>query len=163
MKKITLYKSAFFTLSRVHSKKNMELEMIVHSPIVNTKYLQNTIQFIEHHCPSVLTTDCFNDSNLPFRIEVKQTEIAHLLEHIVLDELCALEITKGADTAGYSGRTYWNWMREPSGTFHISFDVPKEETAFFQALEKGVQIIENLFLNQKAQRVDITLPAGLSN
>jgi hypothetical protein len=159
MKKTQLYRSPYFTIFRIENKKKLELEMVMNTPIVNTKHLTHTMDFITNHCPNVLKTDCFNDSHLPFRIEVQETEIAHLLEHIILDEWCAQEVSKGAETATYSGNTSWNWLNEPRGTFHISFDLPKEESIFIEALSKASLFIDRLFEANTTQRAASSLPA----
>jgi hypothetical protein len=62
---------------------------------------------------------CYNDGNLTFQREAAATEIAHLLEHLVL-ELQAVTLCG----RGIRGVTYWNWKEEPTGHFHVDVDCP---------------------------------------
>jgi len=62
---------------------------------------------------------CYNEGNLSFQREAASTEIAHLLEHLVL-ELQAVTLCG----RGIRGVTYWNWREEPTGQFHIDIDAP---------------------------------------
>ena len=62
---------------------------------------------------------CYNDGNLSFQREAASTEIAHLMEHLVL-ELQAVTLCG----RGIRGVTYWNWKEEPTGHFHVDVDAP---------------------------------------
>ncbi|MBI3947114.1 MAG: hypothetical protein HY321_14410 [Armatimonadetes bacterium] len=62
---------------------------------------------------------CYNDGNLTFQREAACTEIAHLMEHLVL-ELQAVTLCG----RGIRGVTYWNWKEEPTGCFHVDVDAP---------------------------------------
>lgn len=62
---------------------------------------------------------CYNDGNLSFQREAACTEIAHLMEHLVL-ELQAVTLCG----RGIRGVTYWNWREEPTGQFHVDVDAP---------------------------------------
>ncbi|NLC59413.1 MAG: hypothetical protein GX774_21450 [Armatimonadetes bacterium] len=67
---------------------------------------------------------CFNDGNLSFQREAAATEIAHLMEHLVL-ELQAVTLCG----RGIRGVTYWNWREEPMGQFHVDVDAPHTAVA----------------------------------
>lgn len=62
---------------------------------------------------------CYNDNHQSFQREAASTEIAHLLEHLVL-ELQAVTLCG----RGIRGVTYWDWRQEPTGHFHVDVDAP---------------------------------------
>ncbi len=118
-------------------------------PVVNTSSIPHTVSFLETHAPTVLSTRCFNDLNLAFDKEVKATEVGHLFEHMLLEQLCALKISAGFASAVFNGRTYWNWERDPEGVFHIVIDIGKKEIALLlTALQNTIQLFESLLLGK---------------
>lgn len=142
---LLIYSSPLFTLSMVQSQKNTRLQMQLLVPHVNTRYFPQTMTFLETNYPNVFRTECFNEKNLPFTVEAKATEIGHLFEHIVLEEMVSLKVAAGEYDAVFNGRTDWNWKRDPEGLFHILLDVGKKELALLiQALGKAIHLIESL-------------------
>lgn len=145
MTEVPHYKSDFFSLSIKQGNKTTHIGMHLHVPFVNTSYLPHTKQFLIENYPSVLRTKCFNDKNLPFETEVNETEIGHLFEHILIDELCALKIKSGAKSAIFNGQTSWNWEIDPRGFFKIWVDIGKKEfELLIQGLKKAILLIEQL-------------------
>jgi hypothetical protein len=80
---------------------------------------------------------------LPFAEEVKHTEMAHLFEHILLDQLCQ---EKSAEVdAEYSGQTQWNWNKHPIGSFQVTVGSAKKEERYLAiALNKTINLMEQL-------------------
>lgn len=110
---------------------------------VNTRHIPNITMLLQFHCPTVLTTRCFNERNLPFRQEVKATEIGHLFEHVLLEELCINKIDCGSKAVVFNGRTNWNWVKEPRGLFHITIDASySDQLVFLTALSRTIEIAE---------------------
>lgn len=117
---------------------------------VNTCNLPHTFETLKQLLPSVLYTECFNDEKLPFHEEVKNTEIGHLFEHVLLEYLCQISMTRGFRKVQFSGFTEWNWKRDPKGTFHITIDAGLEIADIFEnAVEKSVKLICLLMQPQK--------------
>lgn len=127
MSKNLSYRSPFFSLKIRQNRKSTAIDMQMTVPFVNTRDLPQTLDFLREKFPSVLKTQCFNESNLPFAAEVKETEIGHLFEHILIDVLCGLKIKRGAKSAELNGNTSWNWIKNPAGSFHIWIDLGKDE------------------------------------
>ena len=129
-------------------KNSARIQMMI-SDSVTTADLPLTFQIIKTFLPSVLTSDCFNDLSLPFHKEIKNTEIGHLFEHILLEYMCQLKIAKGHRSAVFAGKTKWNWEREPMGTFHIHINCkPKDADIFPTALNKTIALMK-MILNSK--------------
>lgn len=130
-------------------------------PIINTNQIPHIVQYLKHAFPSVLTTQCFNDQNLPFSQEVKDTEIGHLFEHILLEELCLLKIQRGSRCATFNGITNWNWVKEPQGTFHIEIDSTyKDADILVEALDKTLKLVEIIIPQNIPQKKKHPLPAN---
>lgn len=146
MRKNRIYSSPYFTLSLTQLTSQTKLHMQVLVPIVNTRHLPHTYTFLEKNFPEVLRTQCFNDLNLPFRKEVKATEMGHLFEHILLVNICQLIVSSGRKKVVVNGVTEWNWMKEPEGVFHILVDIGKKDFNFLvEALKKTIELFERLF------------------
>lgn len=140
LKKLS-YHSPFFDLKIRQTSKVTAIDMQVHGVIVNTTDIPETLEFLKENYPGVLRTQCFNEKNLPFTVEVVQTEIGHLFEHILIDKLCALKIKSGAKSAVFNGTTSWNWQENPYGSFQIWIDIGRND---LELLIEGLKITIDL-------------------
>lgn len=116
------------------------------SPVLNTRSLPSTFVLLEQFLPSIYSCLCFNDSELPFKEEVLQTEVGHLFEHILIEYLCQMKMAAGEDNVSFEGETSWNWYQDKEGTFHIVVRSNNEyESIFEEALRKSTYLL-NLIL-----------------
>lgn len=137
------YRSAYFNLHLTQKKSQTKMIMKLNANTISTAELPNTISIIRKHFPSVLSTKCFNYNNFSFNKEIRNTEIGHLFEHILLENLCLLKLKAGAKEAVYNGRTDWNWKVDPRGVFYIYIDSgTKEYYLFEEALKKSIVLTE---------------------
>ena len=135
----------FFSLSITQRKKSTRIVMQLMSQEVNTETIPMIVDLLEEYLPAVLETTCYNENNLPFHLEVRNTEFGHLFEHILLEYLCQLKIAKGAPQATYVGRTKWNWYRDPKGRFHINLSCGQRDSDILpQALDKTVALMQTI-------------------
>lgn len=134
-----------FSLSLSQKTSHTHITMKLFTQAVNTRVNPLTTYVLRKNLPSVLTSMCFNDANLPFAQEVKNTEIGHLFEHILLEYLCQYKLLKGCNEAIYNGNTHWNWKRDEWGTFHIIVDSGKEDADILPlAIEKSIDLIKKI-------------------
>lgn len=141
-------------LSYSYSKNNIRMSLKINTPHISTKSFPKTYAILKEIVPSVLTSQCFNDQNIPFNKEVKNTEMGHLLEHILLEFLCVEKMNDGSEEADFSGETAWNWTRDPYGTFMITIECSFSDYIFFlPALEKSIQILEIILLSKEEAKV----------
>lgn len=120
--------------------------MEVNSPALYTSQLPLTYKTLKKHVPSIFNSECFNSQNQPFKKEVKDTEVGHLFEHILLEFLCIAKMKNGARSSTFSGVTKWNWKKEKKGMFHITIKIkPKDFDLLKGALEKAIDVMENIF------------------
>lgn len=144
-KKMYYRATAFFSLLISQEISQTIILMQLHTRCVSTRAIPEITTLLSTHCPSVLQTTCFNGKNLPFWQEVRATELGHLFEHILLEELCMHKLACGYDSAEFNGRTFWNWVKEPRGLFRIKINASYSDQLFFpQALSKSIQITQLL-------------------
>ncbi len=137
--------SKYFSLDFKQTSKKTAITMQFSLPFATTRNLPGTKTFLQEFAPTVLNTECFNELNLPFDQEVNNTEIGHLFEHLLIDEFCLSQIRSGEKSSVVNGRTFWNWQKDPFGTFEIWIDIGKDKlSVFLEALKKTIQLIENL-------------------
>lgn len=139
------YHSSLFDLSVKLHFHYTHIQMQLHSPLVNTRYLPQTLQLLEKELPSVLTTECFNEKKMSFAKEVVQTEIGHLFEHLILENLYMFAKTNRKSQLEFNGITSWNWETEPWGLFHVKIDAGyKNILNFKSALTQSVFLTEKI-------------------
>jgi hypothetical protein len=139
----------YLDLSYTYSRDLIKMTLKTNSTFINTKSFPKTYEILSQMVPSVLTSQCFNDLNLPFHEEVKATEMGHLLEHILLEYLCMEKLNHGSEEADFSGETSWNWIKDPHGTFLISIECTMDDFAYFiPALEKSIAVVEAILFSK---------------
>jgi hypothetical protein len=118
-----------FSLNLTQEKSSAKIIMQLRdAQQVTTESFPFAAAILRKKIPNVLYTECFNEENLPFHVEVKNTELGHLYEHILLEYLCQLKVARGASGAMFAGRTRWNWIRDPRGLFYISLNCGLRDT-----------------------------------
>lgn len=132
-----------FSLIIIQKKTKTQIIMDLLYTNLNTESIPFLVDHLEENLPSVLFATCYNDQGLPFNEEVRNTEIGHLFEHILLEYLCQHKLAKGAKRATYVGQTKWNWTRDPLGRFHIHLNCGSKDADIFPpALEKTVSLMK---------------------
>ena len=156
-----------FSLAITQKRTSTQIIMDVLYNQLNTSEIPYLYDLLKENLPSILLSKCYNDLDLPFNDEVRNTEIGHLFEHILLEYLCEHKIAKGARAATYAGRTRWNWHRDPLGRFHIHLNCGKKDADILPpALEKTVSLMkvilgykQPLFITE----ANLTAQNGLKN
>lgn len=154
----------FFHLIIAQRNTSTKIVMQLMNNQLNTATVPSIVSLLKYHLPNVLLTKCYNDDNLPFSIEVKNTETGHLFEHILLEYLCQLKIAKGHSRASYVGRTRWNWIRDPKGKFHIHLTCGKKDADILPiAIEKTIDLMKILYLSQQPALFPLLKAPSYSN
>ena len=118
-------------------------------PTISTVTLPATLPILRSKLPGVLLTECFNAQNLPFIKEVMNTEIGHLYEHILLQNILESKLEKGHRRFEVVGETEWDWKKEETGTFNLRLNVGANETEILNpCLLKTNELVE-LILRSK--------------
>lgn len=121
------------------------IDMRLFACAIHTNAIPQIVDILTVIHPSVLKTECFNEDNLPFSVEVQNTEIGHLFEHIMLAYLTDLQGERGDYNSVYNGVTKWNWIQEEEGTFHITIDAGYEDREVISdALKKSISLLRML-------------------
>lgn len=121
------YKNIYFSLKVVHRERELKIKMDMLTPIFDTRAIPQTYEILKKELPSIMHSKCFNENNFAFAKEVRNTEIGHLFEHILLEYICERKRMMGVKNPIHNGLTSWNWQKEAQGRFHISLDVWKTE------------------------------------
>lgn len=154
MDKKLFYLSDRFSLHVGIDEYTTHIDMNLFIPSVNTCDFPYTINFLRKNFPSVLRTQCFNYKNFSFDKEVVATELGHLFEHILLDQLCFQKMNLGFSRISYSGRTSWNWEKDKRGVFHIFINIKKKDQIFLnKALNDTINLFERLLINEEVNQV----------
>lgn len=141
------YDDYSLAVRNAHSK--IHITMVMQKPIFHTSSLPETYLILKSYLPRVLKSLCFNDSGLPFDMEVKNTEIGHLFEHILLENLCEIKVKNGHNKVSFKGVTNWNWQVDLRGTFHIQVEIEPDDIEYFQeALEKSVSLLNKILVSE---------------
>ncbi len=148
-----------FSLQISHRLNQTKIEMKMLNSIVRTDQLPLTESILEKNLPQVLSSTCFNDQNIPFAVEVRDTEVGHLFEHILLEYLCSAKLATGCDEAEFSGWTDWNWVKETVGTYHITIDIDPTEIIFFPpSLQKTISLVTQIFKDDSFDDTSLFMP-----
>jgi hypothetical protein len=110
-------------------------------PIRNTQEIAEIFDFFKSNFPDIYLSECFNEGNFSFSEEIRNTELGHLFEHILLVKLVQLKVGKGFDNVRFIGRTYWKG--EASQEAKIIFSAGYKDRAFFmQAFSESLEIFK---------------------
>lgn len=117
--------------------------MDVFTDIVNTRDIPSTHLILSKVLPSIFGSMCYNNEQLPFEEEVKQTEVGHLFEHVLLEYICELKTKLCEQNVEVSGVTNWDWRKEKRGTFHIVVTIGRADAAIFRmAMHKTIELVD---------------------
>ena len=151
------YTHPHFSLALMPAQAEIQMTMCMSTPVFHTCDIPATYSILKSLLPSIFASKCFNDNKYTFTKEVKNTEIGHLFEHILLEYLCFEKVNRGFSDALFNGVTNWNWKEEPKGTFHIVIDANwSEKELFLAALEKSI-ILVNMILDT------VAIPSAIYN
>lgn len=154
----------FFSLKVFREEKATKIVMCMKIAQLTTDNYPETFDILKTEFPGVLKTKCFNQQNLPFRKEVKNTEIGHLFEHILLEQLKTLKIATGARRVIYDGLTSWNWVRDKRGTFNIKITSGARDLEIFpEALSKAIALTQTILESQKQELILSTPTLEMAN
>ncbi len=146
------YKNSFFDLLVETSKSFTSIRMAFFTREVTTQKIPQTLLILKQKLPSALRSKCFNEYKLPFKTEVKNTELGHLFEHILLEYMCEVKRDLGLLHPVHNGVTKWNWYKEKRGLFHVKIDVGMEDKDLLQlALHKTIKLTEEIMISRESK------------
>lgn len=154
----------FFSLIITQKNTSTRITMQLLYDQVNTNDIPMIVDLLKLYLPNVLTTQCFNDDGYPFKDEVRHTEIGHLFEHILLEYLCQLKMAKGCNRACFTGRTKWNWIKDPKGKFYIHVNCGvKDADILPEAIQKTIHLMRIILANHQAPLFYLSTQATANN
>lgn len=142
------YSSSQYSLEINLKKASLSITMQLLSTPLSTKRLVATNDILNQELPSIFQSQCFNDDNLSFFEEAKNTEIGHLFEHILLENLAQTSALD--ENSSVSGRTSWNWEQDPIGRFHIQINpIHYQRSEVFQSLSYSIALTNQILSSQQ--------------
>lgn len=143
--------SDYFSLNIRHKEENTNIVLKLGTPFAHTSDIPGTFSILKKELPGIFETECFNQGGVPFNVEVKNTEIGHLFEHILLEYLCQTKGNSISKEFCFNGETSWNWKRDKFGTFHICVSAGLPDIKeFYIALEKSIYLLEKIIASKKS-------------
>jgi|GEM_PF-2051916 len=143
--RIAPIESPYFSLNLKLNKSSSYIQMRLYGTTVNTKNMPSTYMILKNSLPSILRSTCFNNANKPFSIEVKETEVGHLFEHMLLEFLCELKLAKGFRNASFKGKTCWDWYKDVRGVFHITTSCGVEDSdILLEAIQRSNKLLGSI-------------------
>lgn len=118
------YISPYFKITGQRRRNKVFLTQEVLHPACHTNCLPSTVNVLEEYIPTIFENECFNYKKVPFRKEAENTEIGHLFEHMLLENLKLLSEEKYGH-GDFSGETRWNWKKNKKGRFDIVISAKK--------------------------------------
>lgn len=145
------YHSHNFHVNFEQKADRVVLAQEVFNPALYTEDLPCTLAVLEKRIPTIFTNHCRNGKGYTFKREAKNTEVGHLFEHLILENLKLLALKK-RKTADYRGVTSWDWSNNRRGSFDIVvYSGKKDKKLFSIAFAKSVRIMEEIFgIKQRA-------------
>lgn len=139
------YISPYFRITGQKRRNKVFLTQEVLHPACHTNCLPGTVNMLEKNIPTIFENECFNYKKVSFRKEVENTEIGHLLEHMILENLKLLAEEKYGK-GDFRGETKWNWKKDKKGKFNIVISAKEiEEEMFIRAFDKSVSLLEKIY------------------
>lgn len=92
---------------------------------MTTTFYPETSAILSKELPSIFLGHCYNDAGLPFAVEVRSTEIAHLFEHIFLAYLHRQKITSSNSNFNLRGVT--TWRESIRGSYSIEVNIGSDD------------------------------------
>lgn len=146
----------FFSLQFLSKFSSTQITMQVTPSVVNTVSLPHTYKILSQRLPSIHTSLCFNDKKLPFAKEVRRTEVGHLFEHILLENIYRYKVSLGHTHVSVRGETSWNWNKYPIGFFLIMINIGNaEKDILSQALVPSIQLLQFIFAFHKRHQAGV--------
>ncbi len=151
MVNILNYKSENFIISSYQKGKEIVLFFLSRNNTISTDKLPKTADTIEQVLPSVFNTTCYNDQGKCFKDEIKNTETAHLLEHLIIEFMVQKEKMRG-NKITIKALTSWNWNKNPFGSFKITIKAPQvAKRSFKDSFNASISLMEKIFNQANGQ------------
>jgi hypothetical protein len=155
-----------FKVNLLEKNEYNDIEIIFNclGETLSTKDIKNVRELIEFYYPSVLTTKCHNPNHLSFEKEVENTPLAHLFEHILIQNIKEIQ-EEGKESVcclpAVSARTKWNWNSDPRGVFHITISGCALESVLLElAINRSIAIYNSICSQKERQTASCRLSSS---
>ncbi len=130
------------------TKKFWVLQFNITPSLSSTSKFPQLMEDLRILLPEIMVAQCDNPNNTPFCEEMKETQTAHLFEHMILEYLCKLRLRSGSSEASYEGRTFWDTTKAPGENSMIAISRQGEsQLVFEEAVTLSMQLLTQLIKN----------------
>lgn len=130
------------------TKKFWVLHFNITPSLSSTSHFPQLFEDLRVLLPEIMVAQCDNPNNAPFCEEMKETQTAHLFEHLVLEYLCKLRLRAGSSEASYEGRTFWDTTKSAGENSMIVISRQGEpQSVFVEAVTLSMQLLAQLIVN----------------
>jgi hypothetical protein len=139
--------SKFYSLDFKLEKNTTTIHMSINDGNVTTFHHPQTMSYLKALLPAIFRSQCRNYINSSFEIEVQNTEIAHLFEHILIVYLYEEKIKTGVSYVKYDGVTKW----KKSSPFEFKIIISSGENdnkLFLKAFRKSIDLLNRIISNK---------------
>lgn len=131
------------------------IDLQINVDFTTTQEIQPLCDLLQANVPHIFDCKCFNQNKLAFTHEVKQTELGHLYEHILLEYLVDLKYKQTKKQATFSAWTSWDWYKNPRNSYRIELEIKSSDYAIlYQAIKKTHTLMELIIYSHKSYQVD---------
>ncbi len=124
-------------------KNKVVIDLKITSVPEYTCDMPGALSVLKREIPTIFDNKCFNDTGKTFYEEAKNTQTAHLFEHIILENMCLAKI-KYADSAAYNGKTFWDKYAKDK-CYQIRLSVPLVDwPIFINAFTKSISLVNQM-------------------
>lgn len=144
------YQSDLLSLRVCPDAGETTIHMSLHAQVVSTHAIPKTRSMLAQHIPGIFTHVCYNNDHLPFRKEVRATELGHLFEHMLLEYMCLHKTEMGLYNAQLTGETSWNWKLNARGTFTVVIFADQSDYGILQlSLKPTLSLFTKILLTNE--------------
>ena len=127
------------------TKKFWVLQFTIMPSLSSTSQFPQLVEDLRVLLPEIMVAQCDNPNNIPFCEEMKETQTAHLFEHVILEYLCKLRLRSGFGEASYEGRTFWDTTKAPGENSMIAISRQGEsQSVFEEAVTLSIILLKQL-------------------
>lgn len=103
----------------------------------HTSRYPGVAEYVLAALPKLASHKCQSGKPRSMATELADTELVHLLEHVVLEHLAL----QGIARTSCRGETAWNHVVDGPGVYRLRISAPVDDIAIQQALESAVNLV----------------------
>ena len=130
----------FFDITTIEFKDtNTLINLQTYPESFHTSLLPGIDKHLIKHLPALKYHLCDNEFSRTFPDELKDTEIAHAFEHVLLQKIGDLDPRAKA----VKGETHWDWKKSPRFSYEIDL-VYRNDPVVLKAISSSIDVFRKI-------------------